>query len=155
MFSVMSLEELISKANNLLVEKGLDQPIDGRVSGVFSERTVRFLRQAGAISRPDGQGSAARWNETHLWQLVAVRALQAEGRSLLEARDRINGLDAEALQGLFSQSPSTTTSAEPSPPPCRAWQLGNGFFLLNSENQTLPASTIHQIRRLLAQPKQP
>ncbi len=145
----MSLEELISKANNLLVEKGLDQPIDGRVSGMFSERTVRFLRQAGAISRPEGQGSAARWNETHLWQLVTIRSLQASGSSLMEARDRINGLDAEALQGLLSQSPSPTSS-EPAPPPCRAWQLGNGFFLLNSENQPLPASTIHQIRRILA-----
>ena len=144
----MNLNKLIERANEMLVSCGLDHIADGRVSGLFSERTVRFMRQAGVISRPEGQGPAARWSELHLLQLVAARALQTQGFSLTEARDRINGLDLEDLHSLLKQKASrpVTQYAEP----CSSWHVAPGFILVSLRRQSISPAVLQQINRLLS-----
>lgn len=147
--SVMNLNKLIERANKMLIERKLDHIADGRVSGLFSERTVRFMRQAGVITRPEGQGPAARWSELHLFQLIAARTLQTDGLSISEVRDRINGLDIQGLQALLQeQKPSAPAHyAEP----CSSWHVAPGFILVSTRRQSISPAVLQQINRLLTE----
>jgi hypothetical protein len=147
------LNDLINRANARLAELGLDQVGDGRVAPAFSPRNVRFLRQAGVISRPDGQGPAARWGEIHLLQLMATRALQAGGLSLGEAKDRIAGLDAAALQTLLTEAVATWREPRAEPvSPCSAWQLTPEFLLVSTRRTGISPGKLNLIRRILDSP---
>lgn len=148
----MTLNELIHKASRRLAELGLDQVADGRVAESLSPRNVRFLRQAGVISRPEGQGPAASWGELHLRQLIATRALQATGVSINEVRDRIEGLDPAALKRLESESVNTMrkdseTSATSA---CSAWQLTPDFILVSTSRTRVPPEKLALIKRILS-----
>jgi hypothetical protein len=147
--TVMNLNKLIERANGMLVERGLDHIADGRVSGLFSERTVRFMRQAGVISRPEGQGPAARWSELHMFQLIAARTLQTDGLSISEVRDRINGLDIQGLQALLQeQKPSAPAHYSE---PCSSWHVAPGFILVSTRRQSISPAVLQQINRLLTE----
>ncbi len=147
----MNLNELIASANHYLAGLGLDRMGDGRVADSLTPRNVRFLRQAGVISRPEGQGSAARWGGIHLRQLVTARILQANGMSISEARDRIAGLDADALSQLEKES--VAVWREPSgpelPDPCSAWQVTPDFILVSTRRASLSPAKLALIRRIL------
>jgi len=149
----MKFDELIRIGNARLAEQGLDQLTDGRVADRLAPRNVRFLRQAGLISRPEGVGSGAQWGDIHLQQLVTVRALQAGGLSINEIRDRIQGLDIEHLQQLANEALAAWKSAEPSGTevsPCSSWQLTPEFILVSTRRTGLPADKLEQIRRILS-----
>ena len=149
----MKFDELIRIANARLTELGLDQLPDGRVAERLAPRNVRFLRQAGVISRPEGVGSGAQWGEIHLQQLLTVRSLQACGRSINEIRDKIQGLDIGNLQQLADESLASwktggSTATEVSP--CSSWQLTPEFILVSTRRTGLPPETLEQIRRILS-----
>ena len=147
----MNLEQLTERANARLAELGLDQIGDGRISARFNTRNVRFLRQAGVLSKPDGHGPAARWNENHLQQLVTARALQARGLSLTEVQERIQGLDSAALRTLERESLQVPDEA-PDIPACSSWQIAPGFILVSTRRQILPPAKLAQIQRILHTP---
>lgn len=149
----MKFDELILQANSRLSELGLDQLPDGRLADRLAPRSVRFLRQAGVISRPDGIGSGAQWNETHLQQLVTVRALQAAGLSINEIRDRIQGLDLEHLRALASEALASWKREDVGSTdisPCSSWQLTPEFILVSTRRAGLPPEKLEQIRKILS-----
>jgi hypothetical protein len=151
--TVMKLEELIRAANSRLTELGLDQLADGRVADRLAPRSVRFLRQAGVISRPEGIGSGAQWGEIHLQQLVTVRALQAAGMSIDAIRDHIQGLDLERLEQLAGEALASWKSPAPDGAEisaCSSWQLTPEFILVSTRRTGLPPEKLEQIRRILA-----
>jgi hypothetical protein len=147
----MTLNELIDHANRRLAELGLDRVADGRVADSLTLRNVRFLRQAGVVSRPDGQGPAAQWGELHLRQLVATRALQSAGLSISEVRDRIAGLDpaalkvieAEAVNSILNDSAAIATGT------CSAWRITPDFLLVSTSGIRLPPEKLALIKRIL------
>ena len=147
----MNLEQLIERANSRLTELGLDQIGDGRISARFNTRNVRFLRQAGVISKPDGHGPAARWNENHLQQLVTARALQARGLSVTEVQQRIQGLDSASLRKLEAES-LTVPDEAPEMPTCSSWHVAPGFILVSTRRQILSPAKLLQIQRILHTP---
>ncbi len=149
----MKFDELIRQANSRLSELGLDQLPDGRLADRLAPRSVRFLRQAGVISRPEGVGSGAQWNEIHLQQLITVRSLQAAGLSINEIRDRIQGLDLERLRQLADEAVASWKSEGTGATdisPCSSWQLTPEFILVSTHRTGLPPEILEQIRRILS-----
>lgn len=147
----MNLNQLIERANTRLSELGLDQIGDGRISARFNARNVRFLRQAGVISRPDGHGPGASWSENHLQQLITARALQARGMSVTEVQQRIQGLDSTKLCELEKQS-LTIPDELPEIPACSSWQVTADFILVSTRRQILSPAKLQKIQRILQTP---
>ena len=147
----MNLNQLIERANTRLSELGLDQIGDGRISARFNARNVRFLRQAGVISRPDGHGPGASWSENQLQQLITARALQARGMSVTEVQQRIQGLDSTSLSELEKQS-LTIPDEVPEIPACSSWQVTPDFILVSTRRQILSPAKLQQIQRILHTP---
>ena len=145
----MNLKQLLEITNSDLIERGLDQIADGRVSGLFTERNVRFFRQAGVISRPEGQGPAASWSSLHKHQLLTARFLQAQGLSLQEVRDRINGFEEADLLAILQTAPE---SPSPRCEPCSSWNVAPGFILVSTRRKALSSAVLQQIHRLLSEP---
>ena len=57
----------------------------------FSKRTVRYYIQLGLVSRPVGEGRAARYTGKHLGQLLRIKELSAAGVSLERIREVLAG----------------------------------------------------------------
>jgi DNA-binding transcriptional MerR regulator len=54
-------------------------------------RTIRFYVQEGLLPPPDGERRGARYSDTHLERLLAIRRLQQDGLSLEAIRRRLSG----------------------------------------------------------------
>ena len=97
--------------------------VNGRVRDVPDRRTIRYYTTLGLIDRPAAmRGRTALYGRRHLLQLVAIKRLQAEGRSLAEVQARLVGLTDTALETL-ARLPANLDEAprgEPEPPPRRA-----------------------------------
>ncbi len=59
--------------------------------GGVSRRTVRYYVQEGLLPAPLGVGRGRHYGPAHLEQLLRVKALQEEGRSLTEIRAILEG----------------------------------------------------------------
>ena len=57
----------------------------------FPKRTVRYYIQLGLVSRPEGDGRAARYTNTHLSQLLRIKELSVAGVSLERIREVLAG----------------------------------------------------------------
>lgn len=98
------LGELVKEANRQFAGAGLAVP-DERVSAELDARTVRYYQTEGLISAPAGyEGRRARYTYRHLLQLVAIKALQAQGLSLAQARGWLPDKPVEALQAALAGS---------------------------------------------------
>lgn len=53
----------------------------------LSARTVRFYIQQGIVSRPTGEKKGAKYNKSHLDQLLSIKKWQAAGLSLERIRE--------------------------------------------------------------------
>src|ERR671932_10436 len=59
----------------------------GRVREVPDRRTIRYYTTLGLVDRPAAvRGRTALYGRRHLLQLVAIKRLQAEGRSLADVQ---------------------------------------------------------------------
>jgi DNA-binding transcriptional MerR regulator len=68
------------------------------VREVPDRRTIRYYTTLGLIDRPaEMRGRTAYYGRRHLLQLVAIKKLQAEGRSLAEIQRALAGLTDHAL----------------------------------------------------------
>lgn len=163
----MTLDELVHITTCRLAELGLDRLADGRIAAELSSRTVRFLRQAEVLSRPEGAGPAATWGMLHLEQLLTARALQAAGCSVAECAERIRGLDEPHLATLREQTLSQLDLRRSTPTPagqggssegsrdthpiepCAAWCLSPQFTLVANGPATLSRAKLEAIRQIL------
>src|SRR3954471_8175580 len=92
----------------LALSVGYDGPPTGRVRDVPDRRTIRYYTTLGLIDRPlEMRGRTALYGRRHLWQLVAIKRLQARGLSLTEVQQRLLGLPDAALRRL-AQIPGQT-----------------------------------------------
>jgi DNA-binding transcriptional MerR regulator len=95
-----TLDELTAQVAQAL---GLDGPrqASGRVRDVPDQRTIRYYGTLGLIDPPAGyRGRMALYHERHLWQLVAIKRLQARGLTLTEVQQRLLGLTDAGLRKL-------------------------------------------------------
>src|SRR5919202_6540270 len=81
-----TLDELTAQVALALAVDYPGQP-SGRVRDVPDARTVRYYTTLGLVDRPAAmRGRTALYARRHLLQLVAVKRLQAQGRSLADVQ---------------------------------------------------------------------
>jgi len=95
---VMTLPQLAQAAARVV--SGVDQA-SGRVREVPDVRTIRYYTTLGLLDRAaEMRGRTALYGERHLFQLVAIKRLQAEGLTLENIQQRLLGITADALGAL-------------------------------------------------------
>jgi DNA-binding transcriptional MerR regulator len=106
---------------------------NGRVRDVPDPRTIRYYTTLGLLDRPAlMRGRTALYGRRHLWQLCAIKRLQARGLALAEIQQQLVGITPRKLQDL-AQVPAeleplyvTTAQQAETPTPERAgafWKM--------------------------------
>src|SRR3954465_1823102 len=76
-------------------------PLDGRVREVPDRRTIRYYTTLGLLDRPvEMRGRTAYYGNRHLWQLLAIKRLQAKGLPLVQIQQALLGLGDTELRRL-------------------------------------------------------
>lgn len=93
-----TLEELVDRATRALADVRVG---NGRVTEVPDGRLIRWYATRGLVDRPlPGPGRSARYGPRHLWQLVAIKRLQAQGHRLVEIQQRLTGATDATLRDI-------------------------------------------------------
>ncbi|HEU5056585.1 MAG TPA: MerR family transcriptional regulator [Kofleriaceae bacterium] len=93
-----TIAELSDRASAALEASGYQAPANGQVRAVPDLRTIRYYTSLGLLDRPiEMRGRTALYGARHLYQLCAIKRLQAEGRALGEVQAELAGLDDRAL----------------------------------------------------------
>ncbi|NUR88334.1 MAG: MerR family transcriptional regulator, partial [Nonomuraea sp.] len=88
------------------------QPLNGRVRDVPGERLIRWYTTIGLLDPPlTRRGRIAQYGRRHLLQLVAIKRLQAAGRSIADIQTALAGATDATLEPL-----ATLTTVLPPPP---------------------------------------
>jgi DNA-binding transcriptional MerR regulator len=99
-----TLDELCEQAA-LALEADAPGLLDGRVREVPDRRTIRYYTTLGLIGRPaEMRGRTAYYTHKHLWQLLAIKRLQARGQSLVQIQQALLGLSEQELRRLAGGS---------------------------------------------------
>src|SRR5258708_35498981 len=86
-----TLDELAERVGQALAADAVRAP-NGRVRERPDGRAIRWYATIGLVDRPfTGRGHTARYGARHLLQLVAIKRLQAQGRSLAEIQAELTG----------------------------------------------------------------
>jgi DNA-binding transcriptional MerR regulator len=78
------------------------------LSGV-NRRNIHFYVQQGLLPPAEGAGLGARYTDAHLLRLRAIPVLRNRGLRLDEIRERLAGMDADAVEMLLEQPPAVPT----------------------------------------------
>lgn len=93
-----TLGELSDRVADALAVDYDGQP-SGRVREVPNGRTIRWYTTIGLVDRPAGmRGRTAMYTRRHLLQLVAVKRLQAAGRTLTDIQSELVGATEDTLE---------------------------------------------------------
>jgi DNA-binding transcriptional MerR regulator len=101
--------------------------VNGRVRDVPNERLVRWYVTVGLVDPPlSRRGRVAQYGRRHLLQLVAVKRLQAEGRSLAEIQAELAGATDDALAAVAGIPDVRSTAGVVPAAPARFWTRSAG-----------------------------
>ncbi|MEO6081624.1 MAG: MerR family transcriptional regulator [Umezawaea sp.] len=119
-----TIDELVERVGAALAAEYPGAP-NGRVRDVPDRRAVRWYATTGLVDRPSAmRGRTALYEARHLLQLVAVKRLQAEGRTLAEIQGELAGA-TEARLAAIAQVPEGLLAGgeQPlgEPPRARFW----------------------------------
>ncbi|PRX62542.1 MerR-like DNA binding protein [Nonomuraea fuscirosea] len=120
MSDTWTIGELAEHAARALRD-GAPPPANGRVRDVPGERLIRWYTTIGLVDPPlTRRGRIARYGRRHLLQLVAVKRLQAAGRSIAEIQTALAGATDRMLESAANLAhppdPKTATFRDnPSP----------------------------------------
>ena len=85
----------------------------GRVNAIPQERTIRWYASIGLLDKPlTMRGRTALYGRRHLCQLVSIKRLQAQGRSLAQVQEDLLGATDATLEGI-ARLPSELPTDEP------------------------------------------
>jgi len=108
-----TLSELVSEVAARIA--ALPAPSNGQVRAVPDERTVRYYGTIGLLDRPLAmRGRTALYGRRHLAQVVAIKRLQAMGRSLAEIQALWPTLDDLTLARMSGIQLPPAAAARPS-----------------------------------------
>ncbi|HEY4024387.1 MAG TPA: MerR family transcriptional regulator [Pseudonocardiaceae bacterium] len=108
-WTIDELTQLVGEA----LAVGYPGQSNGRVREVPDRRTIRWYTTIGLLDRPAAmRGRTALYGRRHLLQLVAVKRLQADGRTIAEVQTALLGADDTTLDDL---------ARVPELPPARFW----------------------------------
>src|SRR5919197_2486679 len=92
----------------------------GRVRDVPDQRAIRWYTTLGLVDRPGAmRGRTALYGRRHLLQLVAIKRLQAAGRTLAEVQEELAAASDERLERI-ARLPAQPTGPAPRPDPAAA-----------------------------------
>ena len=112
-----TLTELVAFAAEALHDFA---PPNGQVRAIPDERALRYYTTLGLLDRPSAmRGRTALYGRRHLAQVVAIKRLQAAGRSLAEIQAMLPTLDDAALAAM---SGVPVPPARPSPGRAGFWR---------------------------------
>jgi DNA-binding transcriptional MerR regulator len=102
--ALWTLDELTAEVESALAE-GYEGSANGRVRDIPDRRTIRYYTTLGLIDRPSAmRGRTALYGRRHLLQLVAIKKLQARGRTLAEIQQDLMGQPIAELARVAGQS---------------------------------------------------
>ncbi len=105
-----TIEELAERVADALAAGYPGQP-SARVREVPDRRTIRWYTTTGLVDRPAAmRGRTALYNRRHLLQLVAIKRLQAQGRSLADIQEHLLNADDRTLEDVAALPPTTAGS---------------------------------------------
>lgn len=112
--NLLSLDELTTEVTRLLDEYGLSNVHqDHRVSPVPDLRTIRYYTSLGLVDRPVADPPRqAKYKMRHVWQLLAIKALQGSQKSLAQVQERLYGLSEPELKALVEAVHQSITQRE-------------------------------------------
>ncbi|MFD5829778.1 MerR family transcriptional regulator [Lentzea sp. NPDC060358] len=115
-----TLDELLDRVSAALAAEYPGAP-NGRVRDVPDRRAVRWYATTGLVDRPSAmRGRTALYERRHLLQLVAVKRLQAQGRTLAGVQAELAGADDTTLAALARVPEDLLDPGDaPSPQPVR------------------------------------
>ncbi|MBT2228891.1 helix-turn-helix domain-containing protein [Nonomuraea sp. NEAU-A123] len=97
MSDTWTIRELAERAADAL--RAHAQPLNGRVRDVPGERLIRWYTTIGLVDPPlTRRGRIAQYGRRHLLQLVAIKRLQAAGRSIAEIQIALTGATDTTLE---------------------------------------------------------
>src|SRR5690349_13231730 len=109
-----TMEELVDRVRTALTAEYSGAP-NGRVRDLPDRRSIRWYSTIGLVDRPLGtRGRNALYGPRHLLQLVAIKRLQAAGRTLAEIQAELGGAPEEALVEV-ARVPVELLSTDPPP----------------------------------------
>jgi DNA-binding transcriptional MerR regulator len=153
---VWTLDELLDRVSAALTAEYSGAP-NGRVRDVPDKRAVRWYATTGLVDRPSAmRGRTALYEKRHLLQLVAVKRLQSQGRTLADIQAELAGATdttlaavarvpehlletgealgtPQAVRPRFWAEPAAAPPAPPAPPEAFALNgvaLGGGVVML-------------------------
>ncbi|GAA4602685.1 hypothetical protein GCM10023107_61220 [Actinoplanes octamycinicus] len=110
------MEELVDRVRVALAAEYSGAP-NGRVRDLPDRRSIRWYSTIGLVDRPLGtRGRAALYGPRHLLQLVAIKRLQAAGRTLAEIQAELAGAPEETLTEV-ARVPADLLTDDPAPAP--------------------------------------
>ncbi|HVV19075.1 MAG TPA: MerR family transcriptional regulator, partial [Pseudonocardiaceae bacterium] len=93
---------------------------NGRVRDVPDRRTIRWYTTIGLLDRPAAmRGRTALYGRRHLLQLVAIKRLQADGRTLAAVQEELLGATTAMLESIARVPAGVPSPAVAEPPPDR------------------------------------
>jgi DNA-binding transcriptional MerR regulator len=119
--AVWTLDELTKRVGAAL-SVGYDGQPSGRVRDLPDQRAIRWYTTIGLVDRPAAtRGRTAMYGPRHLLQLVAIKRLQAQGRSLVAIQTELAGAtDAQLARVARLAAPEPRRPAATPPPSDRA-----------------------------------
>jgi DNA-binding transcriptional MerR regulator len=123
-----TLAELADRVASAL-SFGYDGQQNRRVSDVPDTRSIRYYTTLGLLDRPaEMRGRTALYRPRHLWQLVAIKRLQADGHTLAEIQHELAAASDNTLKRLANvpdagfwrhipAAPPAALASRPAPPP--------------------------------------
>ncbi|QGJ72093.1 Hypothetical protein PBC10988_38080 [Planctomycetales bacterium 10988] len=124
----LTIRELTKSARWLLEQTGYSGADSGRVRDLPDERTLRYYANRGLFDRPlEMRGRTAFYGRKHLYQVVAIKQMQAAGMDLETIQDRLLGatdaqlkawskISDEALERIEQETLEHKSSVAQSPP---------------------------------------
>lgn len=128
-----TLDELVQLAEQAL-SVDYDGPPTARVRDRPDRRLVRWYITRGLVDRPAANGRNARYGRRHLLQLVAIKRMQAQGRSLAEIQAALTGstdsvLERIARLDVIQPSVQVEVDTAAAPPPAAPQPASARFWI--------------------------
>jgi DNA-binding transcriptional MerR regulator len=108
-----TLDELVAQVATVLDNGAADQP-SRRVRQVPDRRAIRWYTTIGLLDRPVLRGRTGWYGQRHLWQLVAIKRLQAAGKPLAEIQTELAGATDATLRRVARLPDGAAPASDPS-----------------------------------------
>src|SRR5689334_3911083 len=110
-----TIDELVERVGAALAAEYPGAP-NGRVRDVPDKRAARWYATTGLVDRPSAmRGRTALYERRHLLQLVAVKRLQSEGRTLADIQAELAGATDQTLAAIARVPDGLLEAGDPPP----------------------------------------